>query len=136
MINTKELMIGNWILVRQTYREVENIHDDYINLSYSCGDYEGGSGSDYYEELKDIEPIPLSEQILIDCGFIKHKAGIGGQDMWAGMDAYSYEDSGWLFRGTGSRLHLVGYFNTQIHYVHQLQNLFYLLTGKQLEIKL
>lgn len=140
MINTKELMIGNWVLSNQRAREVENIHEDCINLSYSCGDYEGGSGSDYYEEVEDVEPIPLTEQILVDCGFKKSfydvwsKDGIGvvyyNGDFW--LQVYQYNES-----IQEHEYNEILEANTPpIESLHRLQNLFYLLTGKQLEIKL
>lgn len=82
------------------------------------------------------KPIPLSEDWLIRFGFKKEKvSSYGGADMWQGMSAYSYNGE-WLFRGSPkSGLKLVGYFNSDIRYVHQLQNIFLALTGKELTIE-
>ena len=81
-----------------------------------------------------IKPIPLTDEWMFKFGFKKHKSGIGGADMWQGMNGWSLGDSGWLFRGNSkSGLKLVGYFNTTINYVHQLQNLYYALTGEELQ---
>jgi hypothetical protein len=85
------------------------------------------------EDLEYCQPIPITEEWLINFGFKKHKCNIGGADMWQGMDAWSINDNNWLFRGNPiDGLKLVGYFNSNIEYVHQLQNLYFALTGIEL----
>lgn len=85
--------------------------------------------------LKYIDPIPLTEEWLDRMGFKKERvSGIGGQDQWAGMGAYSYEGE-WLFRNHGNLLFLVGYFNAQFQFVHEVQNIFHSLYHKELDIK-
>lgn len=84
---------------------------------------------------KVYEPIPLTEEWLLKFGFVKQKGGgMGGQDQWAGMASWAIKGN-WLFRGQASCLRLVGYFNAQVKYVHQLQNLYYALTGEELTVK-
>ena len=83
-----------------------------------------------------VRPIPLTEDWLKRFGFNKEKvSGPGAADMWSGMPAYSYNGE-WIFRGSANCLHLVGYFNTQIRFVHSLQNLHFALTGKELTLTL
>lgn len=84
-------------------------------------------------EYNSVKPIVLTEEWLLNFGFKKHKCNIGGADMWQGMDAWSINDNNWLFRGNPIYgLKLVGYFNSNIEYVHQLQNLYFALTGIEL----
>lgn len=88
-----------------------------------------------YEKL---EGVPLSGELLERLGLKRQKSGIGGADMWQGMDAWSINNpyfEGWLFRGNPKHgLKLVGYFNSNITTLHQLLNLIADLTGEELKI--
>lgn len=89
-----------------------------------------------YLKLKTFEPVLLDEFIMGKFGFKRHKmSGAGGQDQWAGMDGWSLDGKEWLFRGGYDCLHLVGYFNTQVKYAHELQNLVYSLLKVELTLK-
>ncbi len=82
---------------------------------------------------KKIVPIPLTLDELTKAGFTYNKArGACGADMWAGM-GFILKDGECLFRGTPNDLTLVGFFNTRIQYVHELQNIYYDL--KKVELK-
>lgn len=131
MIQANDLRIGNLLKFNEETVDVESIGFDGVNLR---GGYDWSIDCEFnYDEL---EPIPLTEDILLKCGFVKHKAGIGGCDMWQGMDAWEMDDE-WLFRGSPERgLKLIGYFNSNIQYLHQLQNLYFALTGSELNIQL
>lgn len=92
-----------------------------------------------------MEPIPLTPEILEKCGFWYKPGGISGADMWQGMGFWyrvkELPNQEFLLRGDFSRkkpiaLKLVGWFNSNIEYIHQLQNLYFSLTGEELEVKL
>jgi len=72
---------------------------------------------------------------LVSFGFKFRIAGIQGQDSWAGFG--TWELDGIYFQGT--RRGDVIYFNrmntTEKIYVHQLQNLYFALTGEELTFK-
>lgn len=132
MINAKELRIGNRVK-----------HNDIISASEFPGTEFQWLLAHWYDietnrlSLESIDPIPLTPELLKKAGFKRHKCGPSGQDMWAGMDGWSIQGSSdWLFRGSPNCLHLAGYYNTQIRYVHTLQNLFFSLTGEELSISL
>src|SRR5690349_2121067 len=71
MINEEEIMIGNYLLLRNKIVEVDGISEYYgINFSFFEGGY-GDAGSIYKEDNEDFKPIPLTENILIRCGFVE-----------------------------------------------------------------
>ena len=101
--------------------------------------YLHGSESDNWEEeIENCQGIELSPEILDKCGF-----EIGGYDMlfwskgnfelaglnWAdaGIEEYQFVNFRWNDGKDGI---------LQIHYLHQLQNLYFTLTGEELQINL
>lgn len=76
------------------------------------------------------EPIPLTEEIFLKCGFKKDTKGvlvlnknIYSLILWGGeVSIYLKIDESVL--------------SIEIHYLHQLQNLYFALTGKELEVNL
>ena len=83
--------------------------------------------------LKELEPIPLTEEWLVKFGFENDKKGLI-------LEFKNYSYSYLWFNNNSGQLRLVsegGKFLTHdnLKYVHQLQNLYFALTGKELEIK-
>lgn len=78
----------------------------------------------YYEPIEVFKPIPLTEEWLIKFGFLKY-AGLyelntGDFELIYNEDHISLDVEGqWLTLG--------------VYHVHQLQNLFFALTGKELQ---
>ncbi len=127
-MKASELRLGNWVFDMDG--QVTLVIEITSELNGEMDVVSGINGNRWSE----YHPIVLTDKILLEFGFKKHKTGIGGADMWQGMDGWSLGDSGWLFRGNPkSGLKLVGYFNTNINYVHQLQNLYFALTGHELQ---
>ena len=120
MIDAKELRIGNWVLIngRFIYMDAKIFHVVILG-------FEG------YEP----EPISLTPEILEKCGFDIDLDNFN----W---NAYKeFENNGlshyvslrfnktkqfWFFRHAAS----------PIKHIHQLQNLYFALTGKELDVKL
>lgn len=78
-------------------------------------------------------PIPLTEEILLKCGF---ELSDCHWDYWNPDEELSFcmtifEDGMFFSAGEGIRLN-----KYPIEYVHQLQDLFCVITGKELEVRL
>ena len=123
MINAKELRIGN--LVKVPGYEVAV---DFINVD--LGFPEKYLINDWYEE--DLEPIPLTEEWLLKFGF-----SVSDQPSWN-----VYEIGEWfilLMEKRDTKIILGALADNipdvEIKFVHQLQNLYFALTGAELPIK-
>lgn len=126
-MKANELRIGNFIC----YHNENEIHQ----LS-SVGIWVHTDKSIDEIPISECKAIPLTKAWLKKFGIKEQKtSNFGGADMWSGLRAWSVNDREWLFRGHPECLILVGYFNTQVKYVHQLQNLYFAITSKELKIK-
>ena len=79
--------------------------------------------------LDDIQPIPLTENWLVRCGFefgIKLENFTKGKHQFIELDCLNgyFSESGIFYYGL----------NTEIKYLHQLQNLYWCLCGEELKI--
>ena len=145
MIKATELRIGNYF-----YYECETLHMTTLAKVVAItkdGVYTGGemTGQDIYiiglinqwgnsvtEHVIDLEPIPLSEELLKKCGFKNkiHPTQDGQCRFWDinfGFTLEQYLKSGEIFQYCGEDY-------VRINYAHQFQNLYYALMGKELEL--
>jgi len=125
MIKSSELRLGNFVLHQNEQLPICSIHSDETvrllknSISIGC-----------FSTKRDlIEPIPLTPEILENAGFEFKPTGeevferiwkIGSFEIWE-------HDSGFCH----------DYCNGgDIHSLHQLQNLYFALTGEELDINL
>ena len=132
MIAENELRIGNWVE-----------HDDswcYRGEDVTVFQWET---SDWYALgectlfLESIKPIPLTEEWLVKFGFewsVRHQAYKKARFVYV-IDFYKehpqYENSACFL----NREHRSGDCLVCLEYVHQLQNLYFALTGQELTLK-
>ena len=119
MIKPNELRIGNCI--------------DYGG-SYECNGIFTEEFARYMFDVRDewdlLEPIPITEDLLVKMGFYKSQ-----------NDESEFYTALWdvfvIAKDTDYECHLMGpdCFLARINYVHQLQNLYFVLTGEELEVK-
>ena len=102
----RELRIGNWLYEFNTPFRV-----DYINEA---------------RPMYDVSPIHLTEQWLIDFGFVHFLKGL-----WSRKSVELY----WDVDNCGRFVHFWANKFIEVNHVHQLQNLYFELTGKELTIK-
>jgi hypothetical protein len=112
-----ELRIGNWIELKDypttPHWEVESIG----NLLQIGGQL---------WSIEEFKPIPLTEEWLVRFGL--HKIG-DIWEFWKNSEWHLYEDGGWYLWNGNVRVDCV-----EIKNVHQLQNLYFALTGEELKI--
>lgn len=150
-MNATELRLGNLILVDNNVITVESVNDRGINIESVGGYYVGDSSFEYggcfdnwggsYND-KVIQPIPLTEEWLLKFGFEKTDRDREG----LGEFTFIYKkEYGILFYENKYSLYTYqtcGCYDSQslttpdIKYVHQLQNLFFALTGEELKYNL
>ena len=81
-----------------------------------------------------IEPIPLTNEWLLKLGFVKHEQGYSIESGRQGFIMDLAQDTDWiiLYRDDiGCRYNSLIF----LDYVHQLQNLYFALTGEELKLK-
>ena len=126
-----ELKIGNWVY-NSTTRNNMQVYPMMIPQLYNI-EKERGSLKD-----SNINPITLSEEILLKCGFEKDDTGVDMFDQdyheWCQKEfpiigvLCQNETKEYLFDENTDTL--------RIRYLHQLQNLYFSLTQKELEVYL
>lgn len=133
-MNAQELRIGNWVMdAGNDYIKVRSIDLLGINTALHI---DGMSYSHIYRELS---PIPLTPEILEKAGFefltkwepfsandgLTHKLDVGVFKFGVGMMSSMVT----LLEQNGYSL------GVHVTHLHQLQNLYFALTGEELEIK-
>lgn len=119
MIKANELRIGNWLMDGRYFSRI--VGRDIDDIQYErCGTHV-------------FDPIPLTPEILQKAGFEVRKhtedGTIYGILNFTIIHALSVND--------GIKFFLNGYHNdVVIEYVHQLQNLYFAITGEELNINL
>lgn len=120
MLRPEELRIGNWVF--DTEGKPNQVNMDALRYLNSYGN----------TPICQVHPIPITEEILLKCGFI-----------W---DDFENDPPDWLCWKVGAKSTLqtdrsVNFsfieFTTilgriKVQYLHQLQNLYFALTGQEL----
>lgn len=134
MINVKELRIGNLVNYhivdsldeRKEWYEVIFIeHEDLRILS------------DYHDE-KDYKPIPLTEETLLKCGFVRELYYFNAYDI--NVEGYYLDDIHIILYN--DKYILCGEYDGMVYEMreisglHEIQNLYYELYRKELEVNL
>lgn len=136
-IKANELRIGNVLRAKQEIGwypsgiiKVEAITNDGVNLS---------QGDSAVYEWDNLKAIPLTSEIIKKCGLIRHISDDKVMEHYfvrrqKGMDTYCLlsrvvgRDEFYLehYRATGKKV--------VVQSVHELQNLYFVLSGKELQI--
>jgi hypothetical protein len=120
----EELRIGNWILYCGSKNKVTGIMCSYDEHEYIV---EVNPPDCFNAHWSQISPIPLTEEWLERFGFEKVES-------WAGT---TFENTNGDWANPGGQMYIISE-DVRTYcpkYVHQLQNLYYALTGEELILK-
>ncbi len=123
MISTFDLRIGNWITVSEVVYRVTRVSETKVN-------FKGQKGGFSQEEL---QPISITQEILESAGFKQRgKTNLYDKVPDEGFTYQLHSDKIMIFhRGDNTLCH---WLNTRIVFLHQLQNFYYCLTGREISI--
>ena len=119
-MKSNELRIGNW---------VEQPNDGVTRVTAIFNDLQIKTETGYIDKY--CRPIPLTEEWLLKFGFEKLT------EKGNGFKSTSYTYTGkvaLIVHFDGDRLSVNFWQGTEKKYVHQLQNLYFALTGEELEL--
>lgn len=145
MIQASELRIGNWV--------------DFLSKEEDSGGNMCGTRDTMQVDINDIshsveypdmyDPVPLTPDILEKCGFVldqeywepfagEAKGKLFETKMGPRLQIMEDHKSGLFFRliAGGDSPDEYGWYDCEIKSLHQLQNLFFSLTGEELNINL
>ncbi len=127
-MKAEELRIGNWVTWEGEACKLDGITRDFNDSPYDV-EIEFSNGLFNREPIEDLKPIPLSEEWLIRFGFLLEDFNWYKNDSDDSFYISFESDYGFYVGAT-----TYGYLKA-ILYVHQLQNLYFALTGKELTIE-
>ena len=120
-MKTNELRLGNWVHDGSRFpMQVVGIFDNDVYL-----DFEGNEGDVWECGLEGAKPFEIDQEWLNKFGFNKGKFNYKWQ-----FGNFIYDQKLKLWTWFGVQLH-----DYLIEFVHQLQNLYFALTGQELTIK-
>jgi len=128
-MTAQELRIGNWVSYRgEKEGVVSSIGSNGFETIRVFNTLPFGSS-----DLEEYEPIPLTEEWLLRFGFEVAKAYDSINRYSKGkFELYSCPNpDNWAYEYAI----MVGKISIELKHVHQLQNLYYALTGEELEYK-
>ena len=127
MINANELRLGNIVSYKGVIGKVSWIQQECITIEYPRKD-DLSNGSFVSPEL--LDGVEINEDIAVKCGFSRQVSGIGWDKFTNGYVELSLaplKNGGYVF------VYYIGGEYLYIRYIHQLQNLFFALSQKELD---
>lgn len=117
-MKANELRLGNWVNLPHGDVQIKY----FIEIGAHFTDNNGGT-------FESLHPIPLTEEWLLKFGFMKHPIKTEYlHTKMGGLRIITYYGNNYLVKT------IRGDAITSLKYVHQLQNLYFALTGEELEI--
>lgn len=125
-MKVQELRIGNWLRHKfiddRHYDTEQHVENDYLCQVVFIGDNQlVESKNGYWHPISEFEPIPLTEHVLLDCLATKKTNDTFQLHHWE-VSLNGLIDNGLCLINEGYL----------VLYLHQLQNIFYYNTGREL----
>jgi len=130
-MNASDLRINNFVECFRMGGHRELVVITTISKHKDCDDYLLSGSYFPFMTLNQCEPIPLTEEWLLKLGFIK--SPLNDTDF---ETEYLYQlNNPMIILNEERGFFFVDACNKQLEYVHQLQNLYFALTGEELGLK-
>jgi hypothetical protein len=140
MLNTQELRLGNYVNVPREDQSPFRI-DGFEFLTKDFCKVEMVFNPNFHPltwELKDLQPIPLTPDILVKAAALVNKVSFTYRIDLPGIQMLFLD-----LAGVGTTSYYVNIFQQgvsitlgKVQYLHQVQNLFFALTGTELTLSL
>lgn len=121
-LKASELRIGNWIAKRIGFDKIISIYSNKVVVSTPKEDEYGYATLNMY----DVKPIPLTKEIIEKAGMREKEDNV----------YYSFDRPNIKLTYVGQWHCYVDSYPITLNYLHQLQNLYFALTGTELTIQL
>lgn len=134
-METNELRRGNLV---NTNNEIMTVDTVGVNsVTYIKETNRHGLLIHPFSEIKEVKPIPLTEEWLIKCGFSVTDENYAGKIYHiVKVGQFLNDDLMLVLWLRGEREGMIFRKSMQIKHLHQLQNLYFALTGEELEINI
>ena len=113
MIKANELRVGSLVYVLYQVSTITSINEFDVE-SHDCKDI----------PIEELRAIPITEEWLVKLGFVSN-----------GINRCWKDPIDLIYMGDNSWLYLANQRHVNLFYIHQLQNLYFALTGEELTIK-
>ena len=131
-MEAKELRIGNYVdlcgisKISELHSEEKQFDNVYLEFEESFE----------WTEYNKLKPIPLTEEILLKCGFSIVNENSAGKKYSYVIDGIFSQDFNLVLWKTTKNFGKIYRGNLEIKYLHQLQNLYFALTNEELTVNL
>jgi hypothetical protein len=139
MIEANQLRLGNYLQWDNAYYKVKYVGET-IGLDISDTNGEGATqkfqhNPVYSHNINELQPVPLTPELLEKAGFEYERA------TWGDKKCIAFFTDDVTDKGMYCYLGVWNYIDDQkgigyVKYLHSLQNLYYALTGEELEVNL
>lgn len=125
MVDVRELKIGNYVYLQNSKTPYKITEIGYSEIEYPRYEASGiSSGAVFRTYIENLNPIPLTEALLLKCGFGRKHFGSATIYCHLSIELDAY----FCLKGVD--------YNIPVRSLHQLQNLYFDLIGKELEVNI